>query len=97
MTDNRGSENVIQNNFTSKSHSEIPVDKKEQSFAKSFRASIQKVSNLYEQASKVYSKMSETSELDPAEQPFKNDKIYREKSKSLLDGTYSISINLGLG
>lgn len=64
-------------------------DRKETSFAKSFRASIQKVSNVYEQTSKIYSKMGEGSHLvEEDEKPFGNDdeKNFREKSKTLLEG-----------
>jgi hypothetical protein len=62
-------------------------EKKDHSFAKSFRASIQKVSNLYGQTSKIFSRMGDASDLEEDEKLFVDDgKNLKEKSKSLLSG-----------
>ena len=85
MTDetNKNETNFHQSsgNITSYNQIHNPV-----SFAKSFRASIQKVSNLYEQTSKIYSRIGDGGTLDEDEKLFNEDENkFKDKSKSLIE------------
>ena len=64
-------------------------EKHQTSFAKSFRASIQKVSNLYEQTSRIYSRMADSQVEDEQEKPFIDcEKAFKDKTKSLFQEGY---------